>query len=54
MNTLKMPKEKLAKCLELLIDKREKMKNDSLKEWFKVGNQIRSIKRMLEKGIYAQ
>jgi len=54
MNTLTMPKENLVKCLKSLIIKREKMTNGSLKEWFRVGNQIKAIKRMLERGMYAE
>jgi len=54
MNTLTIPKEKLVKCLESLIIKHDKMTNDSLKEWFRVGNQIKAIKRMLERGMYAE
>jgi len=54
METLKMPKDRLVKCLESLQNKRNNMTNPSLKEWFKIGNQIIAIKQMLERGMYAE
>lgn len=54
METLKMPKDKLVKYLEMLQEKRNKMTNDNLKDWFKVGNQIIAIKQMLKRGTYVE
>lgn len=49
-----MSKDKLIKCLESLQNKRDTMTNPSLREWFKIGNQIIAIKQMLERGMYAE
>lgn len=52
MNILTLPKENLLKYLKLLEVRRENIKDRDLKEWFRIGNQIRNIKKMVKKEGY--